>query len=47
MAAQSVEQWCLGWAEDVRESDLSHNITCERRQKKVEKCPTIAVIMSS
>lgn len=32
---------------NVRESDLSHNITYERREKRLEKCLTIAVITAS
>jgi len=32
---------------NVSESDLSHNITYERREKRLEKCLTVAVITAS
>ena len=49
-AAQAGCRWCFGRAfgdVNVSESDLSHNITYERREKRLEKCLTVAVITAS
>ena len=43
-------QWCFSRVlrdVNVRESDLSHNVTYKRREKRLEKCLTIAIIMAS